>query len=214
MEYQVKQSDIRLDNSLQSRIIVAAGAGGGERAMTGHGGGLQGLIGQSISCGTEEYYLDTTSMPGNQTNGGEGGFKQGYGKAGSGIFGFGGNTITEKNGGGGGGGGYFGGGATPYVCSASGGSSYISGYKGCWSVIDSKSEVMKEDPFHYSGLYFTQGKMIDGNQKMPLPGLTFEEGIGNDGPGAIRISMINECSTYKNNKLKLLYSYLYVFFLK
>ena len=193
-------TDMRLDDSLQSRIIVAAGAGGGERSMTGHGGGLNGLIGQSSQCGSSRYFLDISSQPGNQTHGGIGGYKEGYGSADSGGFGYGGNTLKSENGGGGGGGGYFGGGATPCVCSASGGSSYISGYKGCWSVINSSSIITKDDPFHYSGLYFTEGKMIEGNQIMPLPGLSYTEGIGNDGPGAIRISPVsNSLYTCKCN---------------
>ena len=33
--------------------------------------------------------------------------------------------------------------------------------------------------------------MIEGNQQMPLPGIDFTEGIGNNGPGAVRITFLS-----------------------
>ena len=88
-------SDIRLTDKLQSRIMVAAGAGGGERASTGHGGRLTGLTGQSSKCGDSQYFLDHSSSPGNQTHGGQGGYKERYGTAGSGQFGQGGDGSSS-----------------------------------------------------------------------------------------------------------------------
>ena len=187
-------SDVRLTASLSSRIIVAGGAGGGEWAQTGHGGGLEGISGQYIGCG--KYTIAAGSTGGNQTQGGKGGFDVNHGLGQSGRFGYGGNGFSDRDSAAGGGGGYFGGGGITYVCSASGGSSYISGYEGCWSVPNETAEVTINESVHYSGFKFTEGKMIPGNNTMPLPSLRYEEGIGNDGPGAIRITLLWPLSTF------------------
>lgn len=185
-------TDVRLDESLQSRIIVAAGAGGGERTSGGHGGGLSGSPGSS-KCGT--FSLNTASYPGTQYSGGAAGTHSNYPAVEAGSFGKGGSGIPgNADGGGGGGGGYFGGGGTPYVCDGSGGSSYISGHPGCRSVIGPTSTTTSDNTIHYSGMQFLSPLTIAGNNEMPLPSLTYKRGIGNDGSGAIRITILNNYS--------------------
>ena len=61
-------TDIRLNDKLSSRIIVAAGASGGERTADGHGGGLNGVKG-SLECSLAE---NAGSSPGTQNSGGIG----------------------------------------------------------------------------------------------------------------------------------------------
>ena len=199
-------TDVRLDKSLQSRIIVAAGAGGGERVSTGHGGELEGLQGQYQKCTTDSYTLAEGSEPGTQDKGGKGGLETSSNKAESGSFGMGGSGVSSRDGGGGGG--YFGGGGAPWVCSASGGSSYISGYPGCHSVINSSTTLTSSSSIHYSLISFTRTRMIAGNKNMPLPGNDFKTGIGNNGPGTIRITFLSlatrVCKTHKSYLFMLL----------
>jgi hypothetical protein len=185
-------TDVRLDSSLQSRIIVAAGAGGGERISDGHGGGVIGLTGSSTNCGG--YSLAKGSQPGNQTSGGASGYRASYGYAEAGSFGRGGAGITPNgsDGGGGGGGGYFGGGGVPQVCAGSGGSSYVSGHPECMSVTGPDSTTTHSNPVHYSGLRFTEPVITSGNREMPLPSFKQTSGVGNNGPGAIRITKFLE----------------------
>jgi hypothetical protein len=198
-------TDVRLDYSLQSRIIVAAGAGGGERISDGHGGGVSGLTGSSTNCGPS-HSLHSGSGPGTQTSGGKSGYSTIHGYAEAGSFGKGGSGIRSENiteeGGGGGGGGYFGGGAVPYVCSGSGGSSYVSGHPDCMSVIGPDSNVTNSSTVHYSGLRFLDPEIISGNSRMPLPSFDRIIGLGNDGPGAIKITLLDSCtnSRYKFRK--------------
>ena len=194
-------TDIRLSiNSSSSRIIVAGGAGGGERVANGHGGALEGIKGQN-SC--EGYDVQIGSTSGTQTMGGKGGGDEDYGYGTDGGFGYGGNGRSNKDGGPGGGGGYFGGAGLTHVCSASGGSSYISGMKGCHSVPNENSITTTDNPIHYSQLVFTSPVMIPGNSLMPsydinqqfLKSETFSE--GNPGHGAIRVTILTTITCSK-----------------
>ena len=197
-------TDIRLNKSYySSRIIVAGGGGGGERAANGHGGGLDGIKGQETNCDTQT--LSQGSSPGTQTNGGQGGGYNEYGYGESGGFGYGGSGYSEKDGGPGGGGGYFGGGGLSWVCAASGGSSYISGMKGCYSVPSENSEITENNPIHYSQIKFTSPVMISGNLLMPsyyfndqMQAETFPE--GNKGSGAIKITILTISTCVKKIK--------------
>ena len=65
------------------------------------------------------------------------------------------------------------------------------GFDECWSIKDSFSEETINDSIHYSGIYLINGKMIEDNQQMPLPGIDFTEGIGNNGQGTIRITFLS-----------------------
>lgn len=148
------------DESLLSRIIVAAGGGGANTRMEGYGYGNGGnggaLIGQSGTTeGQSVYGLSygySIGTGGTQNKGGHNvSFKneivesEGYeAKFGSGNQADSGETSFAQSGGGGG---YYGGAAAIHG-GAGGGSSYISGYNGCLT--------------HNSGYVFTDTEMIEG----------------------------------------------------
>ena len=160
--------------SLKSRIIVAAGSGGG-MPVGSSGGGLYSKNSSfspgSVSCPS----YPSTKYPvygATQTKGG-------YARTGelSGSFGKGGNgeVTTLRYGSSGGGGGYYGGGGgyskswnNDIYCSVSGstgGSSFISGHNGCDAISEastSSSIIHTGKSIHYSGKTFTNTVMIDG----------------------------------------------------
>ena len=157
-------TDIRLNQKLESRIIVAGAGGGAERIGVGHGGGLKGEDGQCLDPSINPSmcnYQDGLSSGGTQTNGGIGG---GYNEnATNGGFGYGGDgTCSAAYGGPGGGAGYYGGGGMCDCCSASGGSSFISGHQGCISITSESDLTPSNSSIHYSGIYFNNTKMING----------------------------------------------------
>ena len=87
----------------------------------------------------------------------------------NGSFGIGANPFDAHYGSGGGGG-YYGGGAGNIVnnCvgTGSGGSSFISGYKGCDAISQNytlDNPVHTGKPYHYSGFVFVNPIMKDGN---------------------------------------------------
>ena len=186
------------EEGLKSRIMVAGGGGGADSHASapswsgngGAGGGLNGYnnpragscysygegatqtaAGRSVSCGSQysTYYYSS--------------------------FGVGG-TIHA-----GGGGGYYGGGAGHHT-SAGGGSSFISGHQGCNAIAESstlESITHTGQPNHYSGLVFTNTKIIDGqgyiwttskgsNVKQPQPNGTTSS--GHTGNGYARITFV------------------------
>ena len=213
-------TDMRLTkDKFTSRIIVAGAGSGGERVSNGHGGTLSGIAGQYHNCSNGEHSLTQGSLPGTQTEGGRGGGTDNYGYGSSGKFGVGGDGLSNVDSGPGGGGGYFGGGGTTWVCSGSGGSSYISGMSGCFSVPDEDTEETQNSSIHYSQLFFTDPIMIPGNNPMPSY-LIAENGKhnivpdGNVGNGAIRITILNShhhsCKDKKNiiNIQTLIFTYL------
>ena len=202
-------TDVRLnysekwwDNySLISRIMVAAGGGGAEwqASIGGNGGTING--GESISA-TETLgpNVHDEHCPGaQQTSGSEcptfstsynGGMIQCV--AVSGSFGYARkmNPISMNDYGAFGGGGYYGGTSYQYTYAASGGSSFISGHKGC-DAVKNQYETIEHTghPFHYSGFVFTNTKMISGNETMPLPNSIYEPGL-HSGKGAFRITIL------------------------
>ena len=101
---------------------------------------------------------------------------------------------------GGGGGGYFGGTTlkeNPMIgflgCGGAGGSSYVSGCSGCQSVeyYSKTNEITTtSNPVHYSGLKFTNIKMLSGVQEMKSPLGQIE--IGHTGSGAAAITFIGD----------------------
>ncbi len=128
-------TDFRLTNgnwnnleSLKSRIMVAAGGGGAVSASStqaGSGGGLIGLNGPTSN--TTYQTTQYTTCGGTQVSGGTG--LSGNDRRGQ--FGYAIQSITSGWGGGGGGGYY--GGANGHGTTGAGGSSYISGHRGCIS---------------------------------------------------------------------------------
>lgn len=150
-------TDIRLisgnwndDNSLKSRVMVAAGAGGAHSSSTysfaeaSNGGSL--AVTGYVATWTN-YFRPMV----NQTSGG--------------AFGIGTNGISAAHAGAGGGGGYYGGYTQVldgYSGRAAGGSSFISGYAGVNAITSSSSLVPTNNTIHYSGFYFIDGNMVSG----------------------------------------------------
>lgn len=180
-------------DSLKSRIMVAGGAGGMSRfylnnggfyfknGSSGSGGTIKGKNGKTLLENENFYGYGST-----QTDG----YKFGVGE--NGML-----CMSTINGLGGGAGGYYG--SRSGYCNpsdwvpsngAGGGSSYVSGCKGCDSISYNSTEeniIHTKKEKHYSGKYFTNIKMISGDDKMPNPynGKTM---IGNDGDGFARIT--------------------------
>ena len=203
-------------NGLKSRIMVAGGGGGasgygtvgGATGRGGSGGGLTGYSGTySVCCAGGTYHTPPTG--GTQTAGGKGGFKDVVRENG-GKFGVGG----DKGGadylelGGGAGGGYYGGGGagtTQHVVgSGAGGSSFISGHNGCDAINASSTSdniLHTGQPNHYSGFYFKNTIMIDGEgyrwtntkgSKTNMPNLAGTGTMtGNTGHGQVKITPLN-----------------------
>ena len=198
-------SDVRLTpgdlidesfDSLKSRIMVAAGGGGADSSgASASGGGLNGFNTTAGSIGA------TQTAPGT-----------GYS---NGTFGKGGGIKDNSDGNGGGGGGYYGGGSgfVSYNYGGSGGSSFISGYEGCKAVKE-RSDVIDHTntSYHYSGFIFTNTEMISGNETMPVPSSSTEEGI-HSGEGAFRITilMYHYHCTYKRSLFPSLIPNLFIF---
>ena len=146
-------------NSLKSRIMVAAGAGGSITPYQNapFGGGLSSPLADG---GERPSFPEYTTAEGcGQTYG----YKFGEGE-----------TCIKKDGAGlarsGGGGGYYGGYANG--CAGSGGSSFISGYTGCNAISANSTEnniIHTGQPNHYSGLVFTKAEMKSGAESHPIP---------------------------------------------
>ena len=200
-------TDIRLTNgnwndfnSLKSRIMVAAGGGGGFSQSNnntygysygGHAGALQGGNGNIIKE-TGSGNLNPT-IGATQILGGYNDFSTDLsGRFGIGGYGtYSGEWIYWS----GGGGGYYGGGTgSPgkwIISSASGGSSYISGYEGCNSIAESSTEeniIHTGNIIHYSGKYFLYTEMESGRNYMPSPNDATIEKQGNEGNGYAKIT--------------------------
>lgn len=165
-------------NSLKSRIMIAGGGGGA--AYNGTGGSAGGLIGYE-GVGFDKNLSYVEGIGGNQT---------------SSTFGFG-NRGTSS-----GGGGYYGGEAGN-AANAGGGSSFISGHDGCDAIEEESTEtniIHTGQSKHYSGLYFTNTLMIDGNgykwttKKEEYVGMPTHDGLGimkgNIGNGYAKITII------------------------
>ena len=175
-------ADIRLTSgdwnnfeSLKSRIMIAAGGGGGENAGKdgGAGGGLSGF---SNITGNVSGATQTTGF--------------GFGTA---LY----QIVNSCNWGGGGNGYYSGFTATnetnhQIIDAGSGGSSFISGYPGCNAISESSTStniIHTGSPNHYSGYVFTNMEMIAGDSSMPSPSGGTE--TGHSGNGYARITFIS-----------------------
>jgi len=184
--------------SLNSRIMVAAG-GGGSKSHTstpkysGNGGVGGGLIGgnadfKSTTC--YAYGLGGTQLLGGKVQTCS---TDGHADSAVSIFGNGWPTFTNYYLFGlayaGGGGGYYGGGRG-YHSSGAGGSSFISGYAGVNAILESTDEANPRthsgNTIHYSGKYFISGEMIPGT---------------NDGNGKAQITYIGEKPERVNTNL-------------
>ena len=168
--------------SLRSRILVSGGGGGSEWAGSqgGHGGGLEGGASNRDAKG------------GTQTRGGIACHDFiGYNCT-EGLFGMASYVSNSYDFGGMGGNGYYSGASIDYAGAGGGGSSFISGYEGCIALNSDadNSPNPNNSSIHYSGKYFINPIMIQGNNPMPLYA-SDSYGIGNLGRGVIRITVLS-----------------------
>ena len=156
-------------NSLQSRIIVAAGGSGSAFKSTGApGGNLTGYVKTSYPINS---IIESNTT--NQTNGyalgiGEDGHEYIFtpsSGAGGGFYGGFAGQVTENN---------------TYIAVSSSGSSYVSGYDGC--IPNEKYVFSKAEIFH-------------GNKEFLDP--SGEKTTGKIGDGAIVITQINGHTSFK-----------------
>ena len=179
--------------SLKSRIMIAAGGGGGSlNAGGGTGGALNGNNGGNWNNNGKYGYAGlgaTQALPGYTTS---------YPTSGLSDFGIGGND--SGNSGGGGGGGYYGGGGGYTTdtgnsgAGGGGGSSYISGYEGCNSIEETSvadNIIHNGSAYHYSGYYFDNTSMLAGNEIMPSPNSSGTI-TGNSNDGYVKITLLNK----------------------
>ena len=151
--------------SLRSRIMVA---GGGAGSTYGSVGGAGGALSSDAIC----FSAGATQTTGYALGIGQPGTNHGY---------------TPSSGAGGG---YYGGyskhnGSSSGSQSATGGSSFISGYTGCDSI--DEMGIHTGQPLHYSEKSFQNSTMIDGKSSMPtIDGSSSM--IGNLGDGYARIT--------------------------
>ena len=171
-------TDIRIgQDSLYSRVIVAGGGGGAygdnsnSAAATIYGGGLEGGYYSGYWAGS-----DTKATQ----------VKAGYG----GGFGYGGNskvntsqTYTYP----GGGGGWYGGGSYTNLSDVSS-RSYLAGGGSGYVYTSSTVSNYPSGCLLNESYYLTDAQTISGNASMPL--YTGGTGTGNEGNGAIRITVI------------------------
>ena len=198
------------ESSLISRIMVAAGAGGAEWVSTGgNGGGIEGgsSLYSSLIC---EGAKQTSGSECDPRTAGDQTFLASKGSFGSaGII----NPVSTDDYGAIGGGGYYGGTSYTYSFAASGGSSFISGHKGCDAVKEQIETIEHTgQPNHYSGLIFTNTEMISGNNTMPVPTSFIDRKIYS-GLGAFRLTLIHyqyHC-TYRKTIFRFLPFTLFIF---
>jgi hypothetical protein len=229
-------------DSLKSRIIVA-GAGGnqynyeiGEKygvgtvcGNYGYAGGLKGYEGEYGYNSSYEYAIVYPGEPGQQTKGGKGGLStqcNDYGENGSfgigGISGSGckGGTVADDQYSYHGSGGYYGSGGSGghyyqywHSHGTAGGSSFISGHRGCDAITENSTEskiIHTHYPYHYSNFVFSETMMIDGSgriwenetagdfTKMPNPkGNFLSLKKGNGGNGFIRITILAASTCFR-----------------
>ena len=223
-------TDIRVENdNLYSRIIVAGGGGGGlfgdgaKLVKRGNAGGLVGYAADSTidpKLPLVGYMTGFSGHGGTQFSGGktgENGYDS-YNVTMDGSFGQGGEYLDTGSldyRASGGGGGWYGGGHGRHPGGTwpggGGGSSYISGHQGCLAVSSNSSTSLKngctkdsnslECSISYTGYYFTNTLMIDGEgyrwttkkeEQIGMPSHSDNSIImGNPGNGYARITLVS-----------------------
>ena len=191
-------------NSLKSRIMVAAGGGGGTYINVS--AGLQRGDGGAF-YGIDAKFSDYSGHGATQISGGKPGsvfsgvIDPAETENMSGKFGIGGYGINAAGYYGysssGGGGGYYGGGHGNHPGNSwpggGGGSSFISGLYGCDAISESSIEgniIHTGQSKHYSGKVFYNGMMIAGDASMPTHAGSSTM-IGNEGNGYAKISLLS-----------------------
>ena len=102
----------------------------------------------------------------------------------------------------GGGNGYYAGGLSRDAGAAAGGGSYfVSGYKGCDAINEKSTKdniIHTGQPIHYSGIYFYESIIMNGNEQIYDPKGNIVD--GNIGNGKITITKLNfHCSCQKHS---------------
>ena len=203
------------------KIIIVSGGGGGSEWASGQGGSGGGFIGGSglrssainAEGGTQLSGGNGSTIKDPETRYSGGGTQNAighsYDESKAAGFGFGGSAINNATPvklvvAGGGGGGYYGGAAGgDWGAGGAGGSSFISGHNGCDAIKEESIEnniIHTGQSIHYSGLYFTDTVMIDGEgykwttEKGSYTGMPTHDGTGkmkgNAGNGFARITYI------------------------
>lgn len=201
-------------DSLKSRIMVAAGGGGASFRNLGYGEGNGGAGGTLFGNNGEEAlttgsYFRTDfaigyniGLGGTQTSGG---YVINYALDGSineintnlGGFGYSKQLTVAPEQGNiyqvGSGAGYYSGSNSAHG-GAGGGSSFISGYRGCNAITETSTEdsiLHTNSSLHYSNYKFENGVMISGNSSMP--GYVDNNSIvGNDNNGHAKVTFIGK----------------------
>ena len=221
-------TDIRLNSgnwndtqSLKSRIMVASGGGGcsnyqntENREVAGSpGGGLVSNNGSYSQCTLSNCKTEAEpifiAIGASQIQGGHSDYNQSYG-----VLGIGGSTSGRLKGAGGGG--YFGGGAGTASLhrhgSGTGGSSFISGYEGCYAFSSpNNDEPSRITNIHYSKLLFYNGIMLGGNETIPSPNGETENGHHGNGVAKITLLELFNISLYKCKNIEPLSLFVVVF---
>ena len=187
-----KSDDWSEFDSLKSRIMVAAGGGGGDCNTGGDGGALQGFSG----TGSSNPSGGTQTKPGTAV-----------GNAYSGDFGIGGSGKCRGSneycdGAGSGGGGYYGGGGISGDGGGAGGSSFVSGFLGCDAISKESTKnniIHTGNPIHYSNIFFYSPQMIAGNELMPSYLNSNEKMTGNSNSGFAKITILGNYLTCKSS---------------
>lgn len=174
-------------NSLKSRIMVAAGGGGGSDVYAGGNAG-------TLSSVRNRYSNIATQTSGYRFGAGE-------------NFVYRRSNIDVA----GGGSGYFGGYSTAsssknygnYGQTGTGGSSFVSGCTGCVAISEESTSLsdiqFTNSNVHYSGYEFTDIQMIAGGYSMPTTSTGYS--VGNASNGFARITLVNKS---ENNFLSFL----------
>ena len=183
-------------DSRKSRIMVAASGGGSiSYALPQNGkpgGTLNGFAGTTKTDGIMDGEAATF---GTQIKGGLNGTGS-YARRFPNYIGFGYIPVSndDMNGAGNG---YYAGGKGNHGAHTTGvgatGSCFISGHPGCDAITESSTEnaiVHTGQPNHYSRLFFTDTKMIDGQSPMPSPFGGPDE-IGHSGDGACIVTQLS-----------------------
>ena len=183
-------------DSRKSRIMVAASGGGSisyalpQKGIPG--GTLNGFAGTTKTDGIMDGEAATF---GTQIKGGLNGTGS-YARRFPNYIGFGYIPVSndDMNGAGNG---YYAGGKGNHGAHTTGvgatGSCFISGHPGCDAITESSTEnaiVHTGQPNHYSRLFFTDTKMIDGQSPMPSPFGGTDE-IGHSGDGACIVTQLS-----------------------
>ena len=186
-------TDVRLvdgpwDNpvSLKSRIMVAGGGGGTDYSLSvsTSGGGL--ATSATYKNAWPLKFIDKSVLVKGATQemGGIVASAEGH----NGTFGRANPDATSPDYGGVGGGGYYGGASLDGHGAATGGSSFISGYAGSNAIESASSLTPTNQVRHYSGLYFLDGKMGIGTNRLTV-GVARIEYVGDTKPERVNFSL-------------------------